>query len=118
MKLTIYRDNTPTIQVQTFHNDGSVVDLTGCAIEMCFKMDQAQTNAQSAFIKSTDLDSGITITDAPNGVFEAVLLTSDTQQFNDTTILYTDVLITDSAGKVFTVANTTTLEVKANYSRK
>lgn len=117
MKLTIYRDNTPTLQFQAFHDDTSVVNLTGCTILMCAKSDQSQSNAQ-AFITKGTAASTITITDPVNGIFQTTLTLLDTQSLSDTTILELDCLITDQSGNVFTIANTTTLEIKANYTRK
>jgi hypothetical protein len=117
MKLTIYRDNTPTLQFQAFHDDGSVVNLSGCTILMCAKTDQVQTNAQAAITKGT-VASTITITNPNNGIFQTTLTTLDTQALADTTIMELDCLITDTSGNVFTIANTTTLEIKANWTRK
>lgn len=116
MKLTIYRDNTPTIRFQLFHADNTVVSLLNCSILLCGKMDQSQTNAQSLFQKST-FNGTISIVDVMNGIFETQLLTSDTQALKDTTFIYLDCLITDGSGEVFTVANVTTLEIRANFSR-
>jgi hypothetical protein len=42
----------------------------------------------------------------------------DTQALTDTTVVDLDCLITDTSGNLFTIANTTTLEIKANFTRK
>lgn len=117
MKLTIYRDNTPTLQFQAFHDDNTAVNLTGCTILMCAKSDQSQSNAQALITKGTAA-STMTITDPVNGIFQTALTLLDTQALADTTIVDLDCLITDTSGNVFTIANTTTLEIKANFTRK
>jgi hypothetical protein len=116
MKLVTYRDNTPTLQFQVFHSDNSVVNLTGCSVLMCFKTDQSLPNSQASITKSTALGS-VAIIDASNGIFQATLSTADTQGFLDSITLEGDCLIESPSGQVFTIANVTTLEVKANYSR-
>lgn len=117
MKLTIYRDNTSTLQIQAFHENGSVVLLTGCDVLMCLKTNQGMANVDAIITKSTQLGT-ITLTDPINGIFQTRIETLETRPFIDTTILYTDFLITDTFGEAFTIANTTTIEVKANYSRR
>lgn len=117
MKLTIYRDNTPTLQFQAFHDDSTVVNLTGCTILMCAKSDQSLPNSQALFTKGT-ASSTMTITDPNNGIFQTTLTLLDTQALTDTTIVELDCLITDTSGNLFTIANTTTLEIKANFTRK
>jgi hypothetical protein len=117
MKLTIYRDNTPTLQFQAFHDDGSVVNLTGCTILMCAKADQSFPNSQ-ALITNGTAASNLTITDPTNGIFQTTLTLLDTQALTDTTVVDLDCLITDTSGNLFTIANTTTLEIKANFTRK
>lgn len=116
MKLTIYRDNTSTLEIQAFHENGSVVLLSGCDVLMCLKTDQSMPNSQAVITKGTLLGT-ITLTDPLNGKFRTRIETEDTDQFTETTFLYTDFLITDPFGEAFTIANTTTVEVKANYSR-
>jgi hypothetical protein len=117
MKIIVYRDNTPTLQVQAFHSDNSVVSLGGCSILMCFKMDQSLPNSEASITKSTSAGT-ITIVDSLNGIFNTKLTIADTQGFTETTFLYMDILITDSSGQVFTIGNVTTIEIKANYSRR
>lgn len=115
MKLTIYRDNTTTIRCQALHDDGTPVLLTGCTITMCIKTDQAQPNSSALITKSTA--SGISIVDSVNGIFTALLNTADTQSLKDTTFCYLDFLIVDPSLNAFTIANNTTLEIKANFTR-
>lgn len=117
MKIVVYRDNTPTIQIQAFHSDDTVVSLGGCTILICFKTDQSLPNSEASITKSTQAGT-ITIVDSNNGIFNTTLTIADTQGFVETTFLYMDILITDGAGKVFTIGNVTTVEIKANYSRK
>jgi hypothetical protein len=117
MKLTIYRDNTPTLQFQAFHDDGTVVDITGCTILMCAKADQSLPNTQALITKGT-ATSNLTITNPTQGIFQTTLTTLDTQSLIDTTVVDLDCIITDTSGNVFTIANTTTLEIKANFTRK
>ncbi len=119
MKLTIYRDNDVTIVHQAFHSDGTIVNLTGCQILQCFKTDQSLPNSAASIIKGTTSPySGITITNAATGTFQTVLGLSDTQGLADTVDLLSDVLITDGSGKSFTIANLTTVEIRANITRK
>jgi hypothetical protein len=119
MKLTIYRDNNVTLILQAFHSDNTAVNIFGCTILMCFKTDQALPNSAALITKgTTNPYSGITITNAATGIFQCAVVAADTQGFLDTTETFVDALITDASGNPFTVANLTTVEVKANITRK
>jgi hypothetical protein len=119
MKLVIYRDNTVTFFIQVLHIDGTPCNLTGCQILMCFKSDQSQPNTTALITKgNTSPYSGITITDVNHGMFQCTLTTADTQAIPDTIEVFTDILIIDSAANPFTVANVTTVEIKANITRR
>jgi len=119
MKLVIYRDNNNTLQVQVFHADGSPCNLFGCQILMAFKSDQSLPNSAALIIKGTTPPySGITISNVPNNTFNAAILTADTQGLPDTIEVFTDILIVDPIGNAFTVANPTTVEIKANITRR
>jgi hypothetical protein len=119
MKLVIYRDNKVTFQCQAFHSNGELVDLTSCNILQCFKTDQSETNAQALIIKGNYAPySGLLITDAQHGIFQTFLYPADTQGIPDTIEVFSDVLITDVNGNPFTVGNLTTIEIKANITRK
>jgi hypothetical protein len=117
MKLTVYRDNTPTFQAQVFNADGTPVDLTGCTILCCYKANQDLPNTLSLIEKDNASIGGIAMNDPGNGIFQMKWQTADTQSFTDTVVGSLDFLLTDSNGNVFTVANNTVVEVKANYSR-
>lgn len=119
MKLTIYRDNNVSLSVQMFHDDGSFVNLTGCQIVMAFKTDQALANAGATIIKGTTAPySGVAIPDAQHGIARVDIGTADTQSIADTITVFTDVLVIGPSGNAFTVGNLTTIEIKANITRR
>lgn len=119
MKLVIYRDNKVTFQCQARHSNGEAVDISGCQILQCFKSNQAQANDSALITKGTTAPySGITPTDSSHGMFQTVILPADTQPISDTIEVFTDVLITDRNGNPFTAGNLTTIEIKANITRK
>jgi hypothetical protein len=119
MKLVIYRDNNITLVGSVFHIDGFPVNLIGCQIVMAFKTDQSLPNTASTIIKGTTAPySGIVIRDTPTNMFNVALVTADTQGLPNTIEVFTDILITDRFGNPLTVANLTTVEIKANITRR
>lgn len=85
----------------TLEENSSPVDLTGASIRMMLKIDATSAPALTVSTPS----SGLTITDAVNGIFEfdEQIISVDAGQY-----LY-DIEVTDSGGKVTTYVSGTWL---------
>lgn len=94
----IYRGDNRTFQVTVKDGDGVAVDITGAAIKFSVKEEISDTDYE---IQKT-VGSGITITDAANGIYEVYLLPADTQNMGVGIYEY-DSELTTAGGNVYTV---------------
>jgi hypothetical protein len=101
--LLITRGDTPTFNIAVTLS-GAVYDLTGCTIWFTAKFDYANTDAQAVFQRST-LNGGIVITNGPQGLAQANLLSTDTSALANTkTMLLWDCQVKSALGQIYTVA--------------
>lgn len=116
--LPVCRDNFTTLVVTVLHADSTPVDLTGCEILQCFKLKTTDSNAVAAITKGNyGPYTGITISDASDGIFQSQLVPGDTASFDNDDILFTDVLITDQSGNPFSVGTVTIIQILGNITR-
>lgn len=96
--MNLYAGDTKIIEVTVTENN-SPVDLTGASIKFGF----------DTVLK--EVGSGITITDAVNGIFEVKLDPKDTQDLSG--LKYYECEVTDNVGNVSTVLNGTLVITKS-----
>jgi hypothetical protein len=102
MDLAMVRGDTPSWEL-SFSRGGAPIDLVaGSLIWMSAK--RALTDIDSAAVFKKSIGSGVTITDAPNGVAVVDLLAADTSTLPDTDItLYYDVQLKELSGRITTM---------------
>ncbi len=93
----MFSGNTRLLEVTVLDQDDAVVDLTGAqAVDYSL----AKAAGKAAIFEKT-LGTGVTITDAVNGVLQITLLPADTEDLRGT--FYQELEVTDAAGRITTV---------------
>jgi len=90
----IYKGDTFEKVQFTILVDGTALDLTGASIKSVFKKDKKQ----GSLIKTIEIGTGITVTDATNGIFEFDAFDLDW----DAGTYYYDIEITDNSSVILT----------------
>ncbi len=99
---TIHRGDTVTLNVVVTAS-GAVYSLVGCS--MWFTAKAAYSVADPGQFQKT-LGSGITYTNAAQGLAQVVISPTDTSTLGNTkTLLLYDCQIKDSSGRIFTIAS-------------
>ena len=101
MKLTMFRGDTPTWNLEANQYDDSDLDISTGTIYFTAKKDAASLDADAVFQKTTG--DGITVTDGPAGLFSVKLATADTDGIYAPVYLVWDVQWVNPGGDVFTL---------------
>lgn len=104
----IYKGDDLTLQVTVKNADGTAKDLTGATIKWQLS---TGVNATPALISKQN-GSGITITDAVNGIFEVAIAQADTSSLAAKDTYYHEAEVVDASAKKSTVL-TGTAKIKA-----
>jgi hypothetical protein len=99
---TMTRGDNATLTLTVTQN-GAAFNLTGCSIRMVAKRAYSDADGSAVFVRT--VGSGITITDATNGIASITIAPNNTSGLprGYRTILVYDVQVTTGTGSVFTV---------------
>lgn len=114
MNLKMYRGDTAQFRVTALDIDGNPLDITGASAWFTAKRTTQDGDVDAVFQKT--VGTGITITDAPNGVMLVQLAEADTNTLTKKEILEYDLQIKDTSDGVYTVARGA-LTVEADVTR-
>lgn len=82
--------------------DAAVLDLQGATLKFTVKRDLGDADADAVFQKA--IGTGITVTDAPNGACTLTIDPADTSALPAPRAFHYDLELTESDGRVTTVA--------------
>lgn len=102
--LEMRRGDTPIFEILVTNANGTVFDITGCTIYFTAKRSIDDSDA-NAVISATTLNGGVIITDAPNGVAQAIPTAVSTSGLTIDENLFWDVQIKTVGGRIHTIAN-------------
>lgn len=114
MKLTMYRGDAPTWNLEANQADDSDLDLSTGTLYFTAKSSTRQADVDAVFQKTAG--DGITVSDGPAGLFSVKLAPADTESIYAPTYLVWDVKWINGGGDPFTLM-VGTLHVKANVTR-
>lgn len=101
MNLTMIRGNSKLFAFPLTDSDGDPINLTDCTVTMTAKEAYTDSDASATFAK--DLDDGITVVSAVNGVITVDLEPTDTSSLDGrTTRLVYDIQVQTLEGRVST----------------
>ena len=100
--MKMFRGDHETVNLR-FTKDGVKQNITGWSIYFTAKRKLTDTDPQAIFQKNTTSGSGVTITDAANGLAEVAVVPVDTSGLEDTEVsLICDVQAKDASSQVAT----------------
>jgi hypothetical protein len=100
----MHRNDDVVFVVTVKDSAGSAVTLAGASgIEFAMSKKKADGSFSSTAVVTKSLGTGITVTDAANGICEVALDSDDTESLKAPQDYYYEVEVTDSSGDIATV---------------